>query len=104
MKLPDIRTMVSLRGYCQELVVINRLEVRPISFRHWARKLRWPLSLLPDVIGGRRKLSMERCLQMATALELTQEETENLIRLAIMQNSSPLVTEFFCKQVEGEPY
>ena len=88
LRTPNVRNHTHTRAFLSELVRINQGN---FSHRKFAREIGWPLSLLGDLMAGRRGLSIARAVELARYFKMTGIETERLIMFALRDVESPEV-------------
>jgi hypothetical protein len=59
------------------------------SIRNFARKSGWPISYANDLLAGRKRLTVQRSLQFARFLQLSESETDQLILLTLKEHEDP---------------
>jgi plasmid maintenance system antidote protein VapI len=99
-KLPKIHKQVSASQLLSEIVEKNT-GVRGFSQRLLSTKLGWPVSYIPDVIKGRKALSVARALELAKYFDTTTIDTERIILLAI-QSQNLGQTDVVTKVIEAK--
>ena len=93
---PDPRECQKVADFIVEIGRLNG-NSESFSYRRLSRKLRWPASLIPDVVAGRKNLSTLRVVELASFAELGPEQSSYLFLLALLGEMptqlKPLVNE-----------
>lgn len=84
-KVPHLQDCKNAQEFFRKLYEINQPK---LSHRKFAGELNWPVSYLGDVIQGRKKLTVNRAIQLATALQLNAFQHEYLLMLALQEVDS----------------
>ena len=81
MRIPNILDFNDYGPFLQNLLLQNK-GTRGFSSRTFAERLKWPRSLLHDIISGRKKLSIERAFELGKTLNFDLSEIEYLVLLS----------------------
>jgi hypothetical protein len=65
-----------------------------LSHRKFAAEIGWPVSLLGDMIQGRKRLSINRAIEFSNFLKLDSVQCEHLILLSLKDVENPEVQNF----------
>lgn len=99
---PDIQNYQSIRDFLRDLYEINKAESAKTSFRFFAMKLKWPVSLLNDIMSGRKRLTISKALELGLFLKLDAVDIERLVFLSLQQSEDKDTFEFFSKKLKEE--
>jgi len=89
MKTPQISDYNDYREYLKDFIELNKQTSPKYSFRYFANKLSWPISLISDVINKRKNLSVSRAIEFSKFAKFDEFQTERLIYLSIIESASP---------------
>lgn len=81
-KMPSLFETTTANKFFQDFVELNRHR-RSFSQRSISQKLGWPISYIPDLIKGRKVLSIQRAIQFGRYFKLDPISLEKLILLSI---------------------
>lgn len=84
---PSVFDYTDYRLYLEAWVESSRRRSPSFSFRQFARKAECAPSLLPDVISGRRRLTLEAQQKFARAMKLRKEESDYFSLLVRFQHA-----------------
>lgn len=98
MKVPDIFAHEHVPNFLQDFFSINQ----PLSHRQFASLLDWPVSLLGDLIAGRRGISVARAVEFGQRFGMTAPEIERLIYLSLRDSDSPSLSSFVESYLRSE--
>lgn len=101
MTIPDIQAFSEYRPYLKALYELNRTS-RAGSFRYYAQKLNWPISYLNEVISGKKKLTLNRALQLGLFLKLDAVDIERLVYLTLKDSEEENIRGYFSNKVSME--
>lgn len=101
MTIPDIQAFSEYRPYLKALYELNRTS-RVGSFRYYAQKLNWPISYMNEVISGKKKLTLNRALQLGLFLKLDAVDIERLIYLTLKDSEEDNIRTYFSNKVSME--
>lgn len=106
MIIPKIKKFNSCSEYLKEFYEANKKNNKNFSFRLIAKKLKWPISYLPEVISSKKNLSIQRALEFAAYAKLNSNDTERLIYLSLHSSLTPelktIIENQFLKMSSGE--
>lgn len=102
MKVPDIFQFQSYELFFGEFLRLNQTSSKAFSYRSLARRLKWPHSYLPDIMHGRKRLTITRAIEFGQFAKLTSFEMERLIYFAMLDPSSPHMNAYFQKRLKAE--
>jgi hypothetical protein len=103
-KVPSPELYSNAKDYFTAFVGINKTESSNFSYRFIAKKLKWPLGYLSDVIAGRKTLTLTRALQFGAAYKLRSVEQERLTWFALVESDNAEVKSFFYKKLHLTPH
>ncbi|MCC7404944.1 MAG: TIGR02147 family protein [Bdellovibrionales bacterium] len=95
MKVPNLRKYHVAVDFFSDLYDQNKRSRSTFSHRSFAKKVGWPASYLADLLKKRRKLTVTRALQFASAVKLTPAETEHLILMCLAEFEDLQVADHF---------
>jgi hypothetical protein len=81
-EIPNIFTYSDINQFFTAFVKFT-LPQWGLSQRAFSRSIGWPASYVPDVISGRKKFTLERAVEFGNHIDVTSEEFEMLLFLAI---------------------
>jgi uncharacterized protein (TIGR02147 family) len=99
MKIPNIKNFYCIVDYFSSIYQVNKALKKSFSHRMFARKVKWPGSYLSDIIKGRKKITISRCLQFAQVFKLSHAETEYLLSLCLADYEDENVSSYFKESV-----
>jgi len=103
MKVPDIETYSDYREFFRDFIDQNKALGPKYSYRYFAKKLGWPISLIHDVISGRKSLSITRCLEFSAFANLDDIKTKHFVFLCIDASVSDTykatIARLFCNKL-----
>jgi len=91
---PEIQKFSRSSDYFAEFLRLNKGH---ISHRSFAAEIGWPMSLIGDIIQGRKGLSIARALEFSRHFGLTGPEGERLVVFALADMNNQLIHDY----VEG---
>lgn len=71
------------QDYFGEFFAINKVRNSKFSYRSFAEEIGWPTSYLPDLVSGRKKLSIQRALQFAEYFKMNNVNKDHILWLAV---------------------
>jgi uncharacterized protein (TIGR02147 family) len=80
--MPSIFDEKSASSFFKKFIELNR-DRKGFSQRAVSTRLKWPVSYLPDLIRGRKPLSIQRAVQFARYFKLSPIDMEKLILLSL---------------------
>jgi uncharacterized protein (TIGR02147 family) len=98
---PKIHNFKSSKDYLVALAQENKIGTGGMTFNEFAEKLGWPLSYLPDLLSGRRDLTLRRAIELANKFELDSLETEKVVLMALADSEVGDVGDFFKERAEN---
>lgn len=101
MQLPVLMDYDDYRSYFRDLYRINKEKRRLFSYRLFARKVRWPVHYMHDVISGKRKLTLRRAVEFIRVAKLDAFETERLVFLVLADSDDANVAAFAGSQLKA---
>ncbi len=99
MRCPQIHSYHDVRLFLSDVYSMNNSGPRKLGFRGVARKLKWPVSYLSDVIQGRRKLTVSRAIELSNYLKFDGFETERLLIMTLMQDQRANISDYFSQRM-----
>lgn len=102
MKTPDIQNYSSYQNYLSDFYKLNRKSNGVGSYRFYAQKLKWPVSYLNEVITGKKKLTLNRALQLSRFLKFDGIDVERLIFLTLKDSEDSTIKNYFTQKVMKE--
>jgi len=91
--VPNLMEFDNYREFLKTFFKTNS-EKSYFSSRYLARKLEWPHSLLHDIIGNRKDLSLARAIVLSGFLRLDYKSTEYLISLVLKENKNKHLADY----------
>jgi hypothetical protein len=85
--LPNLFESKNASEFFAQFIEMNLSDKR-FSQRSFATRIKWPSSYIPDVIKGRKKLTVSRAIQFGNFVKLGPIDFEKLIYLAIYDTTS----------------
>ncbi|MFZ3228989.1 MAG: hypothetical protein WA160_02200 [Pseudobdellovibrio sp.] len=95
MKIPNVKRFNSTVSFFSKVYSLNKENKSSFSYRVFAKKVNWPNSYLLDIIKGRKKLTLSRCLQFSNVFKFSASHTEYLISLCLAESDDSGVGEYF---------
>lgn len=89
-KIPDINLYSEFRPFLSDFIKLNKAHNKNFSLRFFAKKLRWSVSHLNDLIQGRRSISLEKALGLSDYLGLKGVRAERLLLLSLSETEGVL--------------
>lgn len=83
MIIPDINNYNNYKLFFKDLYLLNNSKNSVWSYRKIASQVKWPASLLNEIINGKRSLSLDRALEFANVVGMDGFDTERLIFLVL---------------------
>lgn len=80
----------------------NKSTDRRFSYNYLAQQLDWPLSLFPDLLKRRKKLSINRCIQLGLWLKLDRFDLEYLLFLTLKENGDKVTKDFVDSKISED--
>lgn len=102
MLIPKIQQHSNYRSFIKELYQSNRKQGGIASFRFYAQKLGWPVSYMNEVIAGKKRLTLNRSLELATFLKLDGIDLERLIYMVLLDSDSKKIRDYFSDKLEKD--
>jgi hypothetical protein len=91
MQIPHLKNFRSAKDFFQEFYRLNQPD---LSHRGFANEIDWPVSLLGDMMQGRKPLTVNRAVEFARFFDLNSLEHEYLIVLALKEVNNRGVQEY----------
>jgi len=85
-KVPSVLRFKDSKLFFQEFYQCN---LPLISHRKFSDEIDWPISLLGDLIQGRKSLSVNRAVEFANFAKLTSVHCEHLIMMGLREAENP---------------
>lgn len=96
--VPRVKSFESYKEYLKEFWASNQ-NLSFFSSRYLASKLSWSSSYFHDVLGGRKKLTIQRAFEFSHFFKFKEDEVEYLIWLVINDFDHALAVEFSKTQI-----
>jgi hypothetical protein len=65
-----------------------------------SKALGWTPSFIGDLISGRRRLTLQRALELSRWLSFSRRETEKMVLLTLKENTAVIVKDFVKDQIK----
>jgi hypothetical protein len=88
--------------FLTKLFELNKKKNKNFSYSNISTSLKWPPSLIPDLIKDRRKLSLQRALELGSWLNLDVIELEYLVMLCLRDSPVGIVEDYFNKKISED--
>jgi hypothetical protein len=95
--IPSTELFSNAKDFFTEIIKINK--ETNFSLRNFARKLKWPVGYISDVIAERKAFTLLRALQFAEVFSLCAVQKERLTWFAMVENGNEEVKNFFLKKL-----
>ncbi len=86
MIFPEFDARTTVQVYLRHFLDVNRQADRRKSARFFAKRLDWSSSLMPDVIKGRKRLSIQRALEFCSLARFSERRTQLFVFKAVCEN------------------
>lgn len=94
MKTLNILQYQDYKLYFQDFLAENKALDPKYSQRYFAQKLNWPVSLFNDLIGQRKLLTLNRCLEFCSFVGFDEQQTSYFIFLCMSAASKGQLKDF----------
>lgn len=81
-KIPNLKSFRNAKDFFAEFYQINQPH---LSHRSFSAEIDWPVSLLGDMIQGRKKLTVNRALEFSKFANLNSVQSEYLLMLCLKE-------------------
>ncbi|NUM88068.1 MAG: hypothetical protein HUU37_02585, partial [Bdellovibrionales bacterium] len=102
MNVPDILKFSDSEAFFREFYEANRRRGASGSYRALARRLKWPISYLSDLIHRRRKLTVHRAVEFARFAKWDSLRSDRLTYFALRDSEDPEIAAFFSRKLAQE--
>jgi hypothetical protein len=92
---PDIKNYLSLSDYLFDYFEYSKSLSPAVSYRKIAKQLNWSISYFNEVIHGKRRLSINKGIEMVKFLTLSDLDAEKFILLLLKNSESEVTKKYF---------